>query len=807
MKNITLTNPISLKIINNTGFKNIASNSLDILFNIEGITSVSLNGNIFIMKKYDIILINQFESYEIFKTKEAYSLFIIRINRSLLNLSEDVLNAKFSCNSCDYKSKERFSSIHSLIYDYLNKFDNISFFQSVSISYSFYDELLKNFKKNIENSKNNEFEEILNYIEINYDQDLMLKELANEYHLSIPYLSKRFKEVTGLNFNDYYDKIRIAHANYDLYETDIPIIDIAYKHGFSSAQAYLRSFKKINGILPSEARKKKTDVIIEDNSSSTSIFKKIINNYQNNTLKTKPYKTINLTLKNNQTLLMKTKNVSNKVIGIGPAKLLLYKNIQDILVFLQRDVSFQYAHIKGLFSDDFSFVTRNENNTLIFNFSLLNSVLDFLDSINLYPMINLVYLSNVIASNTKKNIFSKNYNVSFPRSLEEWRILLKTSITYFIKRYGIEKVNKWIFIPWVTPEATSFQFNPNDEYEFYEYYKNTYQAIKEISPDIVVASPEFFPITNKNEDYMLRFLNYAKTNNCFPDFLSLMFYADDKIDELFEVQLDTYNYHKSTTAMSTDEKLMNRYLRNLLLSLENNSFNIPLWITEFNYTITHKNLLLDTLFFPNFIVKNYLDNMHLINSLGIWHLSDYEDNLIHKGLFYGGSGLFLGNNLAKPAAGIFNFLTRLGDEIIIKGENYVISRYSNRPNNYYIILYNYDNPSKNALSFDIEDRYSVFTKTERNKFKISISNLSYESAFLREFSINRYHGNPYDRWLLMGKPETDIYNKNFNVIDQILEASRLPDYKEENINIINGVLNYEINVDTLEIKGIDILLK
>ena len=141
MKNITLTNPISLKIINNTGFKNIASNSLDILFNIEGITSVSLNGNIFIMKKYDIILINQFESYEIFKTKEAYSLFIIRINRSLLNLSEDVLNAKFSCNSCDYKSKERFSSIHSLIYDYLNKFDNISFFQSISISYSFYDEL------------------------------------------------------------------------------------------------------------------------------------------------------------------------------------------------------------------------------------------------------------------------------------------------------------------------------------------------------------------------------------------------------------------------------------------------------------------------------------------------------------------------------------------------------------------------------------------------------------------------------------------------------------------------------------------
>ena len=807
MKNTILTNPISLKIFNNEGFKNISANSIDILFNVDGISRVSINSTLYTMKQYDIIVANPFEPYEIFKEREKHSLILIRINRSLLNLSEDFLNARFICNSCDYSYKEKFHTLYMLIYSYLKSYEINTYLQTLSAAYSFVDELIKNFKKNLEESKSSDFDQILNYIEINYDQDLMLKELADEFHLSIPYLSKRFKEVTGKNFNDYYDEIRIMHSNYDLFETEMPIIDIALKHGFPSSQAFLRSYKRIIGGLPSEARKKKTDVIIEDGKTETSFFDKIVYEFQNTAQRIKPYKFFNISLNYKQTILMETNNVSNKVLGVGSAKLILYKNIQDILTKLQTEIEFEYAHIKGLFSDDFSFVSRKHDGELVFNFSLINSALDFLDSINLYPMINLTYLPNIIASNPKKLAFSKNYNVSLPKNENEWVLVLETSINYFINRYGINKVNNWIFIPWTSPDSSPDQFGFEDNDAFLNFYKLTFKTIKKINPQIQVLSPELFPITTKSISYFADFLDYTSKNNCIPDSLALLFYANEDIDKLYEIKLYGNDFHETSSKMSSDPKLMNKYLRKILSILDEKKIKLPLWITEFNYTMLHKNLLLDTLFSPNFVIKNYLDNMELVNSFAYWHLTDFEDSVMYNGLFYGGSGMFLINNLPKPVASIYHFLRRIGDEIIVKGNNYVISRYKKEKNHLYVILTNYEHPSESVIDVNKNDRYSAFLNNERHKVKISISSLPYESCILREFSVNRYHGNPYDRWVLMGRPETDVYHRGVNVVSDILEASQIPDYKEMKISLENSTLTYETNLDPLEMKGIDIIFK
>jgi hypothetical protein len=65
-------------------YRNISSNSIDILFNMRGVSKIALNNNIYNMNLYDVIVVNPYEPYEIFN--QDSTLLQLRINRSLLNL-------------------------------------------------------------------------------------------------------------------------------------------------------------------------------------------------------------------------------------------------------------------------------------------------------------------------------------------------------------------------------------------------------------------------------------------------------------------------------------------------------------------------------------------------------------------------------------------------------------------------------------------------------------------------------------------------------------------------------------------------
>lgn len=805
--NTNSTNAIIIKILKNTAFKNISSNSIDIIFNFKGTNKLTLNSTMYSLGLYDVVVANPFEPYIIYEGKGDSTVILLRINRSLLNLSEEILSMRFNCNSCDI-NKARFQELYKLIYDYIKDYESKTYLQSAASAYSFIDELIKSFLKKKEDKKKTDFDSILNYIEINYDQDLLLNDIADEFNLTVPYLSKKFKEIIGKTFNDYYDELRIMHSNYDLYETDLPIIEIALKHGFPSAQAYLRSFKKINGILPSDARKNKKVDIIDNSEAQRNIFDSIIKELSTTALTTKAYREININANYNQALLMKIKNKATNTLGVGSARLLLYRNIQDILIKLQKEYHFNHVHIKGLFSDDFSFVSRKKTGELSYSFSLIDSILDFLDSINLYPVINFVYMPAALASKDK-TVFSKNFNVSLPKSMDEWQEFLHVIIDHFIERYGIEKIKEWIFIPWDKPDTGSKQIGFDDFDEFFGYYEITYKTIKKINSSINVSSPIFIPLTDKNLKYFNNFLDASIKNNCVPSLLSLAYFSNSNLEELFDFDLQAnYRMMPNQYKMANDAKHMNRFLKNIESILEHKNIKMPIHLMEFNYTITHKHPLLDTIFNANYILKNYLDNMDLISSYAYWSLTDYENSSIQDGLFFGGSGQFCYNNLAKPAMSIYHFLRKIDDEIISKGNNYVISRDSKNPNHLIIIIYNYEHPTNNEfLTIDEEDRYNLFLNKERHRVSLTIAGIPYNKAFIREFSLNIYHGSPYDRWVLMGKPKNDVYHHGFDPVNLILTSSTNPDYKEVNLSIDNKTLKYELNVDSLEIKALEIELK
>lgn len=98
-------------------------------------------------------------------------------------------------------------------------------------------------------------DEIDLYIKRNDNEALTLSYLSKKSGYSEFHLSKKFKEISGMQFRDYLRYRRLAFALKELRDTETGILDIALQYGFSSHEAFTRAFKEAYGITPSEYRR------------------------------------------------------------------------------------------------------------------------------------------------------------------------------------------------------------------------------------------------------------------------------------------------------------------------------------------------------------------------------------------------------------------------------------------------------------------------------------------------------------------------------------------------------------------------
>lgn len=97
--------------------------------------------------------------------------------------------------------------------------------------------------------------DIVEYIQDNYaDKSLALIRIADEFNISVPYLSKFFKEQTGTNLNEYLNRIRVDEGKRLLETTDMTVQSIALRVGYNSANTFIRVFKKYENITPGQYR-------------------------------------------------------------------------------------------------------------------------------------------------------------------------------------------------------------------------------------------------------------------------------------------------------------------------------------------------------------------------------------------------------------------------------------------------------------------------------------------------------------------------------------------------------------------------
>lgn len=103
--------------------------------------------------------------------------------------------------------------------------------------------------------KSNLIRAILAYIGNNYQNNAMsLETIADEFKLNYTYVSHFFKEQMGETFGNYIAKLRIEKAKKILLETNKSVGDIAEMVGYTNSTAFIRNFKKVEGMPPGQYR-------------------------------------------------------------------------------------------------------------------------------------------------------------------------------------------------------------------------------------------------------------------------------------------------------------------------------------------------------------------------------------------------------------------------------------------------------------------------------------------------------------------------------------------------------------------------
>lgn len=107
---------------------------------------------------------------------------------------------------------------------------------------------------------------LIKWMSENYNSDISLETMATYIGCSPAYTSKLFKKETGCDIITYLSGLRIEHAKKLLCTTQITIAEVAAFVGFNNQQTFIRNFKKLTGLTPTEYRSLPDDLHISEES-------------------------------------------------------------------------------------------------------------------------------------------------------------------------------------------------------------------------------------------------------------------------------------------------------------------------------------------------------------------------------------------------------------------------------------------------------------------------------------------------------------------------------------------------------------
>lgn len=126
------------------------------------------------------------------------------------------------------------------------------------------DEILKNMCAFFNNGNGNEtaedigtnrIDEIITFINTNFDKKITLKEISEKFYFNMNYLSYALKKEFGMPLTEYLKKIRMEAARRLIREGDKTTAEIAEMVGMADYVHFNKTYKKYWGVTPKKDRK------------------------------------------------------------------------------------------------------------------------------------------------------------------------------------------------------------------------------------------------------------------------------------------------------------------------------------------------------------------------------------------------------------------------------------------------------------------------------------------------------------------------------------------------------------------------
>ncbi|WP_302537629.1 response regulator transcription factor [Clostridium saudiense] len=97
-------------------------------------------------------------------------------------------------------------------------------------------------------------QQVVNYIDERYFEEVSLKTLSQKYNINSSYLGQIFTKEVGYSFSEYLNKIKNMKAKELILNTNMKINDIAKEVGYYETSYFYRKFKEFYGVSPATLR-------------------------------------------------------------------------------------------------------------------------------------------------------------------------------------------------------------------------------------------------------------------------------------------------------------------------------------------------------------------------------------------------------------------------------------------------------------------------------------------------------------------------------------------------------------------------
>lgn len=714
-----------------------AHREIEINYILSGTAELNLTGETFRMNKNDIILIN---SNKLHCWKKFGECLVCRIFISDKLMKETLgrQSVNFWCNSVT-NSMHDADRLRVILNSLIKRYRSAGQYGAFALECSKYlllESLTENFLISEEEDQTDVEDQrigiVLDFINQHYAEKMSLGRLAERLYLSEAYLSRLFKNTVGMNFREYISRVRLNNAVENLLYTEKSITQISQECGFENSSAFNKLFKKSYSCSPSEYKKrlKKESGDEEEYAGNTS---KLLDNWIEAKTGEKEERipggrTMEIVVRRGEGREISDNTI--RCINFGTAWDLIQATLQNQLLQIHNSLGFKYVRIENIFSRDF--YMRIGRGSGKYTFAIVDTILDFIVDNGMIPVIDLTVRFKHAYADIGEELFSETKDSLPFLDSADWSTLMEKFTGHLSRRYGIEKLEKWVFELDDSEEYKKVcEMNGKSGISYGELWRTARRVLKNFVPGAVLGGE----------------IALLSDNDHLPDFVTCKIYPYSR--RVYGE--DVYS------SRITDIEFVEREVNAVRKKLERLGYPDMKLAVEWSTSISERNAYNDSCGKASHVLKHLIalegENCVLCYHQGSDFFSQYLDTTKP---FVGGNGLVSKDGICKPVFFSFWFMNQMRGNVIEKGDNYLIT--CSREREYFILVTHPQNFShvyylNRESEITVEKLQDIYEDGYSLNICVTIENIRKYAYEMKSWTMTDEEGNALYEWKQMGEPE------------------------------------------------------